>query len=88
MDQPHRDALEKAIDDLTASCGSLIIDVRTNGGGDEAIAQMIAGRFVSQPVVYARQQFRDPSLLGLDGFYPPQERVLRPHPDGKRFDAG
>jgi hypothetical protein len=37
----------------------LILDVRWNGGGNERLAQEVAGRFLTREVVYAYDQFRD-----------------------------
>jgi len=37
----------------------LILDVRCNGGGNESLAQRVAGRFVPREFVYAYDQFRD-----------------------------
>ena len=38
---------------------SLILDVRCNGGGNERLAQQVAGRFFTNEFVYAYNQFRD-----------------------------
>ncbi|MBD3175131.1 MAG: hypothetical protein GF320_08115, partial [Armatimonadia bacterium] len=54
----------------------LIIDVRFNGGGNEALGQQIAGRFVSEPSVYAMHQYR--AGPGLTELADPQQRVLQP----------
>ena len=37
----------------------LIIDVRLNGGGDERLAQRVAGRFATEPIVYAYSRIRN-----------------------------
>jgi len=37
----------------------LIVDVRWNGGGDERLAQQVAGRFLQKEVIYGYDQFRD-----------------------------
>jgi len=52
------------IDDVLVALGSirgLIVDVRDNGGGDEAIARVIASRFYDRARVYRTTRFRDPS---------------------------
>lgn len=36
----------------------LILDLRENGGGNSLIANQIAGRFLSEPFVYAREHYR------------------------------
>lgn len=57
---------------------AVIIDVRFNSGGDEALARDLAGCFVSKPAVYSKNVYRDPS--GPDGFSrPPLERVVSPN---------
>lgn len=54
----------------------LIIDVRTNSGGDELIAQFIAGCFVDSPMPYAKHSIRDPSQA--DGWQPLKTRNVKP----------
>jgi carboxyl-terminal processing protease len=52
------------IDDVLASLGAirgLIIDIRDNGGGDEAIARIIASRFYDRTRAYRTTRFRDPA---------------------------
>src|SRR5580700_4317304 len=49
---------DKALEQMRHTKG-LIIDVRWNGGGNERVAQQVAGRFLQKPVVYAYDQFRD-----------------------------
>jgi hypothetical protein len=49
----------------------LIVDVRWNGGGNERLAQQVAGRFVPKQVVYAYDQFRDgPERTNLTKRFP------------------
>jgi hypothetical protein len=60
---------------------ALILDLRTNGGGDESLAQEIAGCFVDQPVTYARHVLRAPDLP--NGFSEPIDRVLTPAKEGR-----
>ena len=66
------DAMVAAIDKLKDAPG-IVIDVRTNHGGNEALAQRIAGRFAAKPIVYAKHRYR----LG-DGYGPWKERTLQP----------
>jgi hypothetical protein len=75
---------EEALEKLAAA-PSLIIDVRPNGGGDERQAMRIASRFTAESVVYAHNVYRDPTLRGVDGFFPGVDRVLAPAPDEARF---
>jgi hypothetical protein len=49
---------DKALEQMRRTRG-LIVDVRWNGGGNERLAQQVAGRFLQKPVVYAYDQFRD-----------------------------
>jgi carboxyl-terminal processing protease len=69
---------EAAFDRL-AGLHSVILDVRRNGGGDEAFAARLLGRFVTEPVVCARRRVRDPLAPGTSSFGPAAERVLAPH---------
>lgn len=55
----------------------LIIDVRFNGGGGEDLAADLAGCFVTEPVVYAKNVYRDPN--SDSGFGPVLERTLSPN---------
>jgi len=55
------DAFDAALEEL-GDCWSLVIDLRLNGGGDETLAQQMAGRFVDKKRVYAQAQLRsDPA---------------------------
>ncbi|MCA8975676.1 MAG: S41 family peptidase [Planctomycetes bacterium] len=56
-------------------CKGLIIDVRSNGGGDEDLARRLAGFFVEGNKVYAAHRVRDDRAE--DGFGPRQERTVR-----------
>jgi hypothetical protein len=69
------EAAHTALDEL-AGAKALVIDVRLNGGGDEILAQRFAGRFVTEPVEYAKHRFVDPAAP--DGFGPVVSRVLAP----------
>lgn len=71
-------ALDRAMDELS-TCEALLLDVRSNGGGDENRARWIAGRFAAEPVVYARHTLRDPfASADTSVFLPPAERILQP----------
>ena len=53
---------------------ALVLDVRMNGGGNDALALQLAGRFATRSVTFARVRFRDgPSH---DDFGPWTNRVL------------
>jgi hypothetical protein len=49
---------DHALEEMRGTRG-LIVDVRWNGGGNERLAQQVAGRFLQKEVVYAYDQFRD-----------------------------
>jgi len=51
---------DKALEQMRRTRG-LVMDVRWNGGGNEVLAQQVAGRFLQKAVVYAYDQFRDGS---------------------------
>lgn len=55
---------------------ALIVDVRMNAGGDEALARQFAGCFVRQRKLYARHADIDPS--SATGFSAPVDRWLEP----------
>lgn len=50
--------VDEALDVLGDTWG-LIVDLRFNGGGDETLAQAIAGRFVDREVVYSTNRYRN-----------------------------
>jgi hypothetical protein len=62
---------------------ALVLDVRPNGGGDESLAQQIAGCFIDQPAVYSRNRYRDPAAP--DGFGKVLDRVVRPNTERTAF---
>lgn len=62
---------------------AMIIDVRTNSGGDELLARSVAGCFADKPIVYSRNKSRDASLPG--GWTEVLDRTLTPTPDRPRF---
>jgi hypothetical protein len=72
--------------DALADTKALILDVRSNLGGEEMLGARIAGRFTKEPVVYAREVYRDPLAASTGAFTPPEDRTLRPVApyDGRR----
>ena len=56
-------------------CKAIVIDVRTNGGGDELMARRLAAFFVPGEKTYAAHRVCDPKAT--DGFQERQERKLR-----------
>lgn len=75
--------VDAALEALADTWG-LIVDLRFNGGGDEVLAQQIAGRFLDEPRVYATHRFRNgPKRDQLGGL---SERIC--HPRGPwRYEA-
>jgi len=74
----NSDVLEpafEALDDF-ADTKALIIDVRTNAGGDELAARKFAGCFLNGPRIYAKNVYRDAQVPG--GFTPVLERLVSP----------
>jgi len=57
-DDEMADAFDDVLEQMRNTRG-LIIDVRLNRGGDEALAQKVAGRFADKEVVYAYHQTRN-----------------------------
>ena len=60
--------------------GSLVIDVRANGGGAEPTAAQFAGCFVDQPVCYSKHWRRQ-----MGKFMGPVKRWLKPNEAGPRY---
>lgn len=79
------EAALEALRELNDTSG-LVIDVRMNAGGDEGLAQRVAGCFVSEPVVYAQHVWRWADSPDGTGFTEPQDRVLQPTADGPHYD--
>lgn len=73
----QRDEFEAILDALRSmlDCKAIVLDVRTNTGGDELIARRLAAYFVPGDKVYAAHRMVDPKAEG--GFQPRQERRLR-----------
>lgn len=67
--------VDEALERMTDTW-ALIVDLRFNGGGDEILAQKIAGRFLDQPRVYSSNQYRDGP--DLDDLGPKLERSFEP----------
>lgn len=61
----------------------LIIDVRTNAGGDERTAMSFAGCFVQKPAVYAKHEAR--SDWSMPSSIKPVSRIVEPATDRPRF---
>ncbi len=57
-EQELPERFDEALAGLAGSWG-LIIDLRFNGGGDEILAQKLAGRFSAQPHVYSLNRYRN-----------------------------
>lgn len=62
---------------------AMIVDARFNSGGDETLAQGIAGCFVGESVGYAKHVSIDPDHPGE--FLDPVTRVLEPNTEHARF---
>jgi len=56
-DQELPKAFDEALEQL-ADTWALIVDLRFNGGGDELLAQALAGRFLDQERVYSTNRYR------------------------------
>jgi C-terminal processing protease CtpA/Prc len=78
------DALEQALPGLR-DCKALVVDVRPNCGGDELLAQRIAGWFVEGERVYGKDRYR--TGPGKDGFGPVVERKIAGNADAERHLA-
>jgi carboxyl-terminal processing protease len=67
--------VEKALEDLRET-KALVIDVRSNDGGDERLAQRMAGRFATEDRVYAYARYRNGPQHG--DFTEPVPRSIHP----------
>lgn len=64
-----------------ADAPAIILDLRPNGGGDERIAQKVAGLFIDERVEYARHV----STPAKDGGFGMAVRMLEPNPEGPKL---
>jgi hypothetical protein len=71
--------------DAVRDTQALIIDVRANSGGDERLAQQLAGCFISERQLYGKHVYRDPK--SATGFTAPRERWFEPNPDRPRYEG-
>ncbi|MFY9342600.1 MAG: S41 family peptidase [Planctomycetota bacterium] len=62
---------------------AMVIDVRPNAGGDESLAQKVAGWFVTGTRVYAKHRVRGP---GKDGFGPIGSRAVEGLGESRHYD--
>lgn len=78
-DATRTDDIEQALEalDRFRDWPGLVIDVRLNGGGDETLAQRVAGCFIENAQIYAQQQVVD----GKGGLGDRGLRVARPNTD-------
>jgi hypothetical protein len=81
----HAEALEQAYTAIWefAKAPGLIIDVRSNGGGAEPLAQKFAGCFIDEPKIYAQHVYR--AVDEPSGFTAPNNRMLEPNKSRPRF---
>ncbi len=77
------EVLGGAITEL-ADTKALVVDVRCNSGGDEGIAQKVAGWFVTGTKVYAKNRYRE--RAGKQGFGAVLERTLTGHGENRHYD--
>ncbi len=77
----QREEFDRLLETLRGmlDCKALILDVRTNGGGDEMLARRLAAFFVKGDKVYAGHRVRDPKAPG--GFREVEQRSLRGNPE-------
>lgn len=61
----------------------LIIDVRFNGGGSDALAGDLAGCFITEPVLHSKHVIRDPK--SDNGFSKVYDRILEPNAGRPHF---
>ncbi len=64
-------------------CKGLVLDVRTNSGGDETLAKRLAAFFVQGEKVYAAHRVRDPKAES--GFRDREDRSIRGNPEPDQF---
>ncbi len=82
----QREDFDAALDALRGmlDCKALVLDVRTNTGGDELIARRLAAWFVPGEKIYAAHRIRDPKAEG--GFQTRQDRRLRGNEPPELFE--
>ena len=73
------DGFDAAVDELKETKG-LIIDARSNGGGDEDAAQRVAGRFIEKSAVYSKDRLRE-----AGAWTGPFDRLIEPRKDAERY---
>ena len=73
----ERDDFDRLLQTLRGmlDCKALVLDLRTNEGGDETLARRLAAFFVPDEVAFARHRVRDPKAEG--GFRSVEIRTLR-----------
>jgi C-terminal processing protease CtpA/Prc len=64
---------------------ALVVDARTNSGGNELLARRVAAWFVEGDKVYAKHRLR--TGPGQDGFGPTEERRVQGNGPEQRYDA-
>lgn len=76
----QREDFERALQALRGllECKAIVLDVRLNSGGDEALARRLAGFFVRGEKVYARHRVRDPRVESE--FREVDDRKVQGHP--------
>lgn len=81
----QRDEFDRTLQFLRGlrDCKALVLDVRTNSGGDELLARRLAGFFVGDEKVYAAHRQRDPAAA--EGYGEVQERRIRANPEPDVF---
>lgn len=81
------EAIEAAFDAIgrLRDARAMIIDVRANGGGDETLAQQVAGCFIDEPVLYAKNRYVDADAPG--GFGEMHQRWVRPNTSRPRYSG-
>jgi hypothetical protein len=82
----QRDDFDRVIEALRGlrDCKGIVLDVRTNGGGDEMLARRLAAFFVQGDKVYAGHRVRDPKAA--DGFREVEQRAVRGNPEPDVYD--
>ncbi|MEZ5964917.1 MAG: S41 family peptidase [Planctomycetota bacterium] len=72
------DAVEATLPQLR-DCKAIVVDVRPNAGGDEALARRVAEWFVDGTKTYAKNRYR--IAAGRDGFGPVLDRQITGNTD-------